>query len=200
MTVLTYDPSLSLPAFEAGRRWRATRQATNIMITLRCTERAAKALRLNRLENAPAGTSPLGDWYVNLVPTVEGGAYLFVNEQSLLAVFVPRRGMTSMNVFVARVGNILSMLGLSNDRIEEEIEHFVEARVGKTTSKRIIGVMNDLAARWQTRIGEATPQSKVSISDFELELANMPQATLDYRTAGEVAIELLTSRAQFGAV
>jgi hypothetical protein len=170
------------------------------MITLRCTEKAAKALGFRRMAHAPAGTSPLGDWYVNLIATIDGGLFLFVNEQSLLTVIVPRHAMTSLNVFVARVGNILSMLGLPNDRIDEEIRHFAEARAAKTASKKVIGVMNDLAARCQERIEEASPRSKVSISDFELRLANMPQAVLGFRTAGEVAIELLTSRAEFGAV
>jgi hypothetical protein len=170
------------------------------MITLRCTEKAAAALGFRRMDNVPAGTSPLGDWYVNLVPTVGGGVFLFMNEQSLLTVLVPRHEMTSMNVFVARVGNILSMLGVPNDRIHDEIEHFVQARVGKTLSRQLLGVMRDLAARCQERIESATPQSKVSISDFELYLANMPQATLGFRTAGEVAIELLASPAEFGAV
>jgi hypothetical protein len=78
------------------------------MITLRCTEKGATALGFRRTDNVPAGTSPLGDWYVNLVPTVDGGVFLFMNEQSLLAVLVPRREMRSMNVFVVRVGNILS--------------------------------------------------------------------------------------------
>ncbi len=170
------------------------------MITLRCTENAAKALGFRRTNDVPAGTSPLGDWYVNLVSTVDGGVFLFMNEQSLLSVLVPRGEMRSMNVFVARVGNILSMLGLPNERIHEEIEHFAEARVGKTASKKLLGVMNDLAARWQKRIERATRKSKVSISDFELYLANMPQATLGFRSAGEVALELLASPAEFGAV
>ena len=170
------------------------------MITLRCTERAAKALGFRRKDDTPPGTSPLGDWYVNLVPTADGGLFLFMNEQSLLSVLVPRREMRSMNVFVARVGNLLSMLGVLNSRIEEEIEHFAEARVGKTVSKKLLGVMNDVAARCQERIERATPRSKVSISEFELYLANMPHATLGFRTAGEIALELLASPAEFGAV
>ena len=105
-----------------------------------------------------------------------------------------------MDIVVARVGNILSMLGVANYRIHEEVEHFAEARVGKTVSKRLLGVMNDLAARCRERIESATPQSKVSISDFELTLANIPQATLGFRTPAEVAVELLESRAEFGAV
>lgn len=170
------------------------------MITLRCTEKAARALGFSRNDDVPAGTSPLGDWYVNLVPTVDGDVFLFMNEQSLLSVLVPRRAMSSMNVFVARVGNILSMLGLPDARIHQEIEHFAEARVAKTMSRKLLGVMNDLATRCQERSATATPNSKVSISDFELYLANMPQATLGFRTAGEVALELLASPAEFGAV
>ena len=174
--------------------------SNHTMITLRCTERAANALGFLRNDDVPAGTSPLGDWYVNLIPTSDGGVFLFMNEQSLLAVLVPRGEMRSMNVFVARVGNILSMLGVPNERIHAEIEHFAEARVGKTRSRKLLGVMNDLAWRCQERIARATPQSKVSISDFELSLAEMPQATLGFRTAGEVALELLASPAEFGAV
>jgi hypothetical protein len=170
------------------------------MITLRCTEKAATALGFRGMDHVQAGTSPLGDWYVNLIGTSDGGVFLFMNEQSLLTVLVPRHEMKSMNVFVARVGNILSMLGVPNDRIQEELEHFVEARVGKTVSMKLRGVMNDLAARCQARIEAATPRSKVSISELEFQLANMPQATLGFRTAAEVAVELLASRAEFGAV
>jgi hypothetical protein len=46
----------------------------------------------------------------------------------------------------------------------------------------------------------ASPAAKVSISDFELELAKVPQPTLGFRTAADVAVELLASRAEFGAV
>jgi hypothetical protein len=105
-----------------------------------------------------------------------------------------------MDVFVARVGNLLSMIGVPNERIHQEVEHFAEARIGKTTSKRLLGVLNDLGARSQERVARASPGAKVSLSDFELWLANMPQATLGFRTAAEVAIELLSSRAAFGAV
>jgi hypothetical protein len=50
--------------------------------------------------------------------------YLFLNEQSLLMIAVPRGTPNLLREFVARVGNILSMIGVSNERIEKEIEHF----------------------------------------------------------------------------
>jgi Domain of unknown function (DUF6933) len=115
-------------------------------------------------------------------------------------VVVPRGEPDLLHAFVARVGNLLSMIGLSNERIEQELEHFVEARVSKTQNKRLLGVMNDLAFRFQEEIDGASPRSPVSLSDFEFRMANMPQATLGFRTASEVALMLLISKARFGPV
>jgi hypothetical protein len=169
------------------------------MITIRCTAKAAKALGFSPIADAPVGTSPLGDWYANLIPTLAGELYLFLNEQCLLVVAVPRGTPDLLREFVGRVGNVLSMIGVSNERIEKEIEHFREARIGKTVSKRVLGVMNDAGWRCQETAGRAARRSKLSLSDLELSLALMPQATLNFRTPAEVALKLLQSTANFGA-
>jgi len=170
------------------------------MIMLRCTARAAKTLGVTPLDSDSGGTSPLGDWYVNLVPTFAGGIFLFVNEQSLLAVVVPRGTPNLLQVFVARVANLLSMIGVANERIEIEIEHFRDVRVAKTISKRVLGVMNDIAWRCQIEAERTATGEKVSLSDLELSLADIPQATLEFRRPMRVALELLQSSASFGAV
>lgn len=169
------------------------------MITIRCTAKAAKALGFSPMADAPPGTSPLGDWYANLIPTPAGELYLFLNEQSLLVVAVPRGTPDVLRALVARVANVLSMIGASNERIQKEVEHFREARVGKTVSKRVLGVMNDVAWRCQETAARATRRSKLSLSDLELSLALMPQATLNFQTPAEVALKLLESTASFGA-
>jgi hypothetical protein len=151
------------------------------------------------MDDAPPATSPLGDWYANLVPTSAGELFLFLNEQCLLAVAVPRGTPDVLREFVARVGNILSMIGVPNDRIEKELEHFREARVGKAVSKRVLGVMNDVAWRCQEAAAQATRRSKLSLSDLELNLAIMPQATLNFRTPAAVAVRLLKSAENFAA-
>jgi hypothetical protein len=60
--------------------------------------------------------------------------------------------------------------------------------------------MNDLAFRFQEEIDRGSRSSPVTLSDFELRIANMPQATLGFRTASEVASMLLLSQARFGPV
>jgi hypothetical protein len=172
------------------------------MITLRCTRRAAGIFGVSPIRDCPSGTSPLGDWYVNLVPTVGGGFFVYTNERTLLSVFHPRQDdlAQAMPAFVRRVGNILSMIGVPNWRIEEEIEHFRELRYAKTASRKVLGIMNDYAYRLDRALGEATPAKKVSLSDFELAMADMPQATLAWGSAREAALDLMNDRSQFGAV
>lgn len=60
--------------------------------------------------------------------------------------------------------------------------------------------MNALAARFQEAIDAAAPQNRVSLSDLESTIARRPQATLAYRSAREVALELLGSTTRFGVM
>lgn len=171
------------------------------MIVLRCTKKAAKALEVAPISEVQPGTSPLGDWYVNLVPTVGGGCFLFTNEQCLLAVVVPWQGTPAeiMRIFVSRVANILSMIGVTNARIEDELEHFRDFCVGKTASKRLLGVMNDQALHLQLALEDSTSENKLSRSDFELHLSKFPQATMQWSSAAEAATALLKSPTRHGA-
>lgn len=58
-----------------------------------------------------------------------------MNEQSLLAVAVPRREPLVLQVFVARVANVLSMIGVPDERIEIELEHsLMRVRAGRAVN------------------------------------------------------------------
>ena len=169
------------------------------MIVIRCTARAANALKVQRTSVTAAGTSQLGDWYVNLVPTIGGGAFLFMNEQSLLAVVVPYGTDDVLGSFVGRVANVLSMVGVSNARIEKELAHFNDGRFTKTASPRLLGVLRDLGARLQETLERLDAGTKLSLSDFELGLAKMPHATLGWRTPRELTQALLDAPATYAS-
>jgi hypothetical protein len=163
------------------------------MITLRCTRKAADALGAWPLPEPPSGTGPLGEWYVNLIPTVSGGFFLFMNARCLLSVVVPRQGTAAdiLNMFVRRVANILSLIGLHHAIIDQELEHFRDIRIGKTASRRLLGVMNEVGFHLQSALEESTKDSKLSLSDFEFQMAEMPQATMDWNCAAHIAIKVL---------
>ena len=163
------------------------------MITLRCTRKAADALLASPVPDPPPGTGSLGEWYVNLVPTVGGSFFLFMNARSLLSVVVPLEdtSMEIMKLFVTRVANILALIGVPHVRIEEELEHFRDIRIGKTASRRLLGVMNEIAFHLQIALEESTQDKKLSLSDFEVQMAEMPQATMGWSCASKAAIKLL---------
>ena len=60
-----------------------------VMITLRCTRKLLKLVGGVTVEDPPAPTSVLGNWYANVIPTVAGELIVFANERTLLSVALP---------------------------------------------------------------------------------------------------------------
>ena len=104
---------------------------------------------------------------MNIVPTVGGDFFLFVNEQSLLTVTVPMKVQAVFQLFVARVANILAMLTIPEHLIDGELSHFQELKIGKTCSRVVLGSMNDIAFQLQGALEGADPANPLSLSDFE---------------------------------
>ena len=163
------------------------------MITIRCTARAAKHLGVTPNPDAPSGTSILGDWFLNLIPTYAGGMLLFVNERSLVSLCVPAHLESPMNEFYRRVGSLLAMLKIPHETIYRELEHYHELIIGKTNSRVILGSMNELAYLMQCEFDKASPQNPVSLSDLEMYLAIVPMGSIRYKSPGDVAREILGS-------
>ena len=76
------------------------------MITLRCTERLRKKLRLPPLEDEPPpSTAALGDWFGHPVATRYARVILLVSERSRLPLLVAARQLDS---FEACCGGVCS--------------------------------------------------------------------------------------------
>src|SRR5882672_4044257 len=61
------------------------------VITFRCTKRVVERFRLEPVEEAPASTGILGDWYANLLNVGSQRFVLCVSERTLLPVILPAR-------------------------------------------------------------------------------------------------------------
>jgi len=59
------------------------------VITFRCTKRVVERFRLEPVEEAPASTGILGDWYANLLNVGSQRFVLCVSERTLLPVILP---------------------------------------------------------------------------------------------------------------
>ena len=163
------------------------------MISLLCTRKVVQRLQLKPAPTTPLSSSKLGDWCVNVIPTAAGELFVFVNERSLCAVAVPPREVPELiTLFVRRVANLLSMLGVPDNVIEAELTHMDDIRIGKATNRRVLGCANEIAFELQLLAEDASPDQPLSLSDAELRLSEMPHSPLP-KLPRRIALELLAA-------
>jgi len=162
------------------------------MVTLRCTRRLLRHLKVQPVEEPVPASGRLGDWYANLIFTEAGDLIIFANERSLLSVAIPVwEAENLVEVFRLRVANLLAMIGVSPHSIIEETNHLANVEFARTASRRVLGSMNEIALHYQVMAEEGSNDGPLSLSDAESELSEMPCGLLSYRAPRDVALELL---------
>lgn len=165
---------------------------TLLMVTLRLTHKLQKLLNIDLTEQLEPTTSNLGDWYANFVPTYSGDLILFVNEKTLLSVAIPSwESEHFLLLFRLRVGNLLGMIGIQSKVIEHELSHYDHIQFGKTTSRSVLGSMNDIAFQYQGIAEMAEDKADLSLSKAEYQMSQMPCKPIHYRGPSDVVKELL---------
>lgn len=90
-------------------------------------------------------TALLGDWYANVLfwrPQVA----LFVNEKTLLPIFVPLApARTVMERFPAQFENVARRLGIDGAPLDAEVQMMSVWVLGKTSNRSVVGTMNEFA-------------------------------------------------------
>lgn len=121
------------------------------MLVLRCTHKLLARLKSVGSEPSLRSTTRLGDWYGNTLSTGEHRLVLFVSESTFLPVVIPlRESRTMVARFRVALRQILQSLAVHSATIEKEIDEGGEVVIASTASRRVLGVMNDLAfqAKW----------------------------------------------------
>jgi hypothetical protein len=115
------------------------------MMTLRCTRRLLKWLKVEPSERIAPTTNALGDWYANLLFTRHHRLVFFINERSLLSVLVPVKGMIDIeSSLITAVQDLLVHLGFPAESVTRETEKMKPMQVGFTKSRVVLGSMNDM--------------------------------------------------------
>ena len=161
------------------------------MVILRPTRKAMRRLGVTFHLAPGTTTSVMGDWYVNLVPTIAGELFVFVSSATLLAVAIPAAEKETQNLFILRVANLLAMIGLSMQTIEQELEHFREIRFAKPLSRSVQGSANDIAFHFQMLAEDAKTGMPLSLSEAEIYLSQIPHSPLGFASPVDVAVEIL---------
>jgi hypothetical protein len=166
------------------------------MINLKCTQKLAKFLGVKLCPESVKTDTTLGSWYANLVSTSVGDVVLFVNERSLLSVIVPAVEVSLVLVtFTQRVYQQLVMIGVSESAAKRELFSFNEIQLTKTTSRRILGTMNEISLTYQNLLEDVDYIDSSKLTLVESKANQFIYRPISYRHPSEVTVDLFANPA-----
>ena len=158
------------------------------MVTLRCTQKLLRRLGVPPKVETPQPTNVLGHWYANLVYSRPHQLVLCLNERSLLAVLVSAREGNSLGErFREATVGLLGRLGLRTGSIDAEALAMAEVRFGPTSSRRVLGCLNEAAFALSFKMAEDPPPSLAQVEDW---LSKHLYSLTNGRYPREVALDL----------
>jgi hypothetical protein len=160
------------------------------MMTIRCTRELLKLLGVEGNHEANQRTNLLGDFYAKLVLTRRGTLTICVSERSLLPVLVaplpdPRMfGVT----FRQALQSVLREIGGEPGLVRHEVRETEQIGLGKTSSRRILGSLNDLAFLDCATIED---DPGIDLLALAVELADTPCSPLNDESPKSASLTLL---------
>ena len=164
------------------------------MFTIRCTRKLLKYFRADGLRSDAHPTTALGDWYANLLFTKHARLVICVSERSLLPVFVEAKEPAT---FAARfrqgVQSLMECIDVPRAFIEKEVHEMSQVAFGVTSSRRVLGSLNELAFLSRESIKE---RSRVDLTGLAVEIAETPCSLIKYESPKSMTLALLRSRSE----
>ena len=148
-----------------------------------------KRLKRKPATDPPASTTRLGDWYGNLLYVHKKQLALFVSEKSLLPVLIPARELSELTAALTSALTILlGAMGARRGAVETEVARMHELSFGPTSSRSVLGSMNDMKRAIDFHLGR---NPEMRLNDLAIDLGETPYGALKYQYPREVAVELL---------
>lgn len=170
------------------------------MLQFRCTAKAQKALGLksNDLVEPDAGGSLLGNWYINLFTVDRRKTFVFVNEKTLLSfvIFGVKKSniKNTPEIFLRGLDQLLALEGIGLDKINQVFSGYDSYEFTKTTSRSLIGNMNDLMDLYKHSILYEGGFETVDLGMVIRKINRTPQRNLGWSNSIELVRELLGER------
>jgi hypothetical protein len=83
------------------------------------------------------------------------------------------------------------MIGKKSEAIDQELHHYNNIQFGKTTSRSVLGSMNEIAFQYQGIAEMAEIEARLSLLNAEYQLSQMPGKPIDYNVPSDVVKKLL---------
>jgi hypothetical protein len=151
------------------------------------------------VEDPPAPTSVLGNWYANVIPTVAGELIVFANERTLLSVALHIELLAEAwgplaPHFVTQVYNLLRLIGVPEHVAERETAEMQEVEFAKTASRSILGSLNEISLHYQLAAERDGGRRPLNLAEEEFHLSRYVHTPLDYKYPSDIAKNLLAER------
>lgn len=137
----------------------------------------------------------LGNWYINLFTVDRRKTLLFVNEKTLLSFVI--FGVKKSNIektpeiFLRGLGQLLTMEGIEPDKANRAFAAYDSYEFTKTTSRSLIGNMNDLMDLYKHSILYQGGLRHVDLGELIMKINRTPQRNLGWSNSIELVTELL---------
>ena len=165
------------------------------MVTLRCTRKLLRRLRVSPSVETLPPTTVLGDWYANLLYMRPQQLVVCMNERSLLVGLVPARDGNSLGVrFREAVANHLLRIGVSPRMVEAEAREMADIGFGPTARRKILGCLREATFELTTELGWGRFSS---LAEAEAYLSENIYSTTGYRHPRDLALELFEAAGIF---
>ena len=170
------------------------------MLQLRCTQKVQKefGLRPSELAEVKTGGSLLGDWYINIFTVDRRKTFIFMSEKTLLSFIifgVKKSNIKKMpEIFLNGLGQLLTIEGIELNRINRVFEGYETYEFTNTSSKSLIGNMNDLVGMYKHFILYDGGLKHCDVGSIILQINRTPQRNLGWSNSIEVTKELLTGK------
>lgn len=164
------------------------------MITLQCTQKLLKEVRLGPQE-AVIPTIPLGCWHANLLHIDRRKCVLFTNDQTRYSFLVPGLRKPDFQrldeVFRQGLFKCLLAENIEQEQIEKVLDEIREITFTKTSSRSVLGSMNDTTFHLKHWIESEGGLLIADISNLNMKINRIPSSVFGYRYSVEMLEEAL---------
>lgn len=131
-------------------------------------------MRVEPVQDPPAPSTILGDWYANLIYIGKTQLILAVSEKTLLPVLIPAADAKSLSRRLPdALFDVLKQIDIPWSAIDHELREMQEAAISKTANRSVVGMMNDFA--WLMEVPLDRGESLLSTARF---LSDVPCSPL----------------------
>jgi hypothetical protein len=174
------------------------KERDSVVVSLRCTAKLLKKMKMDSPGEPPASTTALGDWFANIIYTRQGHYIILVSEKSRLPILLSAKGLDSFESrFIRMLREQLIKYGASEKAADLEISHMHPMHYGKTNSRSVLGTINDFTLSFRYMLPYRQNYTNYDWSD---NLAETPCSPIGYGLPRELAVELVMQRVHFRVI